>query len=75
LEDWKFTTLEPPALPYGISYDADELPLVLYFETDENWTCITTTRIVGKVKSTYQEVLFLELDDVIFGKYKRAASG
>ena len=74
-ENWQFTTLEPTALPNEVSNTADELPLVLYFETDENWTLITTTRILGKVESTYQEVLFLELDDVIFGNYKRSASG
>lgn len=44
--------------------------MILLNYNKQNWTLITTQRIVGMIENILRAVDFAELDDVSFGMYK-----
>jgi hypothetical protein len=74
LETWQRTTINPNIFPSSINLDHGEIPLVLFNCSQDNWTLITTRSIVGQINGERHRVHFAELDDVVFGDYKRIKS-
>ena len=45
----------------------DELPVVRSDKDDDNWTLVTTRRIVGCMEGLHHEQLFNQLEDYVIG--------
>jgi hypothetical protein len=69
METWTRTKLINK-FPVEIKSQDNELPVVYFKIDDENWTLITTKRIIGQFESSKREVFFEELDDTVWGLYK-----
>lgn len=70
MEQWKKTLVNPEHLPSGVERRPTELHVILLNYNKQNWTLITTQRIVGMIDNVIRAVDFAELDDVAFGMYK-----
>lgn len=70
IEQWKKTLVDPEHLPSGVEKRPTEHPVIFLNYNNENWTFITTQRIVGMIDNVLRAVDFAELDDVTFGMYK-----
>jgi hypothetical protein len=70
LHEWKYTIIEPAWLPADFTLNHNELPLVFCHFDLENWTVISSQRVVGKIGNQIRQLAFTDLDDVMYGNPK-----
>jgi hypothetical protein len=69
LNSWTRTKLVSE-FPIDILPMQNELAVVYVFIDINNWTLVTTQRIIGLIDSIKREINFLHIDDVIWGAFK-----
>ena len=70
VEGWKRTTFSLSQFPEEVTPLIGELPITRFFMDQDNWTLITTQRIIGKIYSEIRETYFTELDRTIWKDFK-----
>jgi len=75
LEEWTMTKIAPEIVPFDINFKPQEQAVVLLYRDEENWTLITTQRIMGSIGDVFREAVFPEIADIIFGQFKIAKFG
>ena len=68
--DWSKTNILLNNLPEQVKPNDQELPIVYFMQDNNNWTLLTTQRIIGKIDSQIREIKFEELDNTIWGNFK-----
>lgn len=69
LNSWTRTTLISE-FPLDFEPKPNELPIVYVLIDNNNWTLVTTQRIVGQIESIRREIFFDQFDDVVWGSLK-----
>jgi hypothetical protein len=69
LNSWTRTTLINE-FPLNFEPKPNELPVVYVLIDNNNWTLVTTQRIVGQIESNTREIFFDQFDDVVWGSFK-----
>ncbi len=69
LNSWEKTKLVFD-FPVEVEPKANELPVVYVLIDNNNWTLVTTQRIIGQIDSVMREIDFTYLDDTVWGSFK-----
>ena len=70
IEKWAKTNISVSDFPLEILSIEAELPVVYFNADKDNWTLVTTRRVIGQIKSAKSEINFVDLDNYTWGLFK-----
>jgi hypothetical protein len=71
--EWKGTNISVSHFPPQVIAMEGELPVVFFKADDDNWTLMTTRRIIGSINGERNEIKFEESFITLWGNYKKNA--
>jgi hypothetical protein len=71
MDTWIRTHISNIAFPPKIERLKTEIPVTFFWIDKDNWTIVTTQRVLGEIDSKHREMRFDVLGEYVFGAYKR----